>query len=139
MPISRYTSKATMPRSIRSTAPSSTKATCRWIKVRLRVNANRLVIEYEDRKVVRITAHGTPARYQQQLEDDQGLVKAHAQTIVYHTEDDLVDLKGEASLTQQGSELTGALITYDIVLGKVEASAGQNGRVQTVFKPAGGS
>ena len=104
----------------------------------LRVNANKLVIEYENRKVVRITAHGTPARYSQQLEGEQGLVEAHAQTIVYHTEDDLVDLKGDASLTQQGSELTGELITYDIVLGKVEASAGGNGRVQTIFQPAGG-
>ena len=102
----------------------------------MRVTADVMTVEYVDEKVVRITAKGTPAHYQQQIEADQQQVKGHSSTIVYHTQDERVDLKGNAFLTQEGNEITGDLIKYDIVAGKVDAKADKKDPVYMILQPA---
>lgn len=103
----------------------------------LRVNAETMTIELEDgQKVVRITAEDTPAHYQQQVEVGGEPVKAEALTIIYHTQDERVDLKGEAALEQEGSTLSGDLIVYDIVAGKVDATAERDAPVRMVLQPS---
>lgn len=102
----------------------------------MHVSADEMTVEYQDRKVVRITAVGEPARYRQQLEADQGEVRADALTIVYHTQDERVDLHGDAFLEQAGNEIAGEVIHYDIVAGKVNAEAGENEPVQVIVQPA---
>jgi lipopolysaccharide export system protein LptA len=102
----------------------------------LRVIADTMVVEYEADRVVRITATGTPARYQQQLEGDQGHVHANASEIVYHTQTEALDLKGKAYLLQRGNELQGEVIRYDIVAGKVDAHATSSGPVRMILQPA---
>lgn len=101
----------------------------------MRVTADRMEIEYENQKVVRITAIGEPAHYRQQLEDDQGEVKARARTIVYHTQDERVHLQRDAYLEQGGNEITGELIDYDIVAGRVNAESGDDGPVTVTVQP----
>ncbi len=103
----------------------------------LRVTAETMIIELQDgKKVLRITALDTPAHYQQQIEEGEALVRAEALTIVYHTQDERVDLKGEASLEQEGSLLSGDLIIYDIVAGRVDATAEQDSPVRMVLQPS---
>ncbi len=102
----------------------------------LRVNAARMVVDYDEGRVVRITATGAPAHYRQDLEDDAGQVEADASTIVYHTRESRIDLKGDAHLEQQGNSLNGDHIRYDIVAGRVDAGAPDQGPVQTTLMPA---
>ncbi len=102
----------------------------------MRVTADRMTVETRDQKVVRITATGSPARYQQQLEADQGEVKARARTIVYHTQEERVHLQRDAYLEQGGNEIAGELIEYDIVAGKVNAESGEEGPVRVTVQPA---
>ena len=102
----------------------------------LRVNAERMVVDYDAGKVVRITATGAPARYTQDLEADAGQVEADASTIIYHTRESRIDLQGEAHLTQSGNSLIGDLIRYDIVAGRVDAGAPDQGPVRTTLMPA---
>jgi len=103
----------------------------------LRVTAEIMTIDLQDgNKVKRITAEDTPARYQQQIEVDKELVRAEALTIIYHTQDERVDLKGAANLEQEGSTLTGDLIVYDIVAGRVDASATEEAPVTMVLQPS---
>lgn len=102
----------------------------------MRVSADRLTVEVEDQKVVRITAEGKPAKYQQIVDEERGLVKADARTIVYHTRQEQVDLKGEAFLEQGGNEISGELIHYDIVAGRVQAESGDDDRVRVIVQPA---
>jgi lipopolysaccharide export system protein LptA len=103
----------------------------------MRVNADEMIIEYEDQRVVRITAQGQPAKYQQELEEDQGgQVRADARTIVYNLQQEQLQLQGEAFLTQGGNEITGELIRYDIVAGRVDAEAGDEGPVRVTVQPA---
>ncbi len=102
----------------------------------LRVTADEMTVEYVEQKVVRITATGSPAHYQQQIEVGKEQVKAHSSTIVYHTQDERLDLHGNAFLTQEGNEITGDLIKYDIVAGKVDAKAESDSPVRMILQPA---
>jgi lipopolysaccharide export system protein LptA len=102
----------------------------------LRVTADTMTIEYEDQKVVRIIAIGEPAHYTQQIEADEELVEADALTIIYHTRDERIELKEQANLEQEGSTLTGDLIIYDIVAGKVDATAEDDAPVRMILQPA---
>lgn len=102
----------------------------------LRVKGDRLVVKVNGDQVERITTLGSPAYYQQDLEDDQGQVKAHADSIIYHTAEERVYLNGSAELEQKGNQLKGESIRYDIVNGKVDAAAGdQPGRVRMKLDP----
>jgi len=103
----------------------------------LRVTAETLTIDLEDgKKVVRITAEDTPAHYTQQIEVGEPPVRARASTIVYHTQQERVDLKGNANLEQDGNVLTGDLIVYDIVAGRVDATAETEEPVRMVLQPS---
>lgn len=102
----------------------------------LRVTADEMTVEYQDQKVVRITATGAPAHYRQQLDANKEQVRAHSSTIIYHTQDERLDLLGNAFLTQEGNEITGDQIKYDIVAGKVDAQSQSQERVRMVLQPA---
>ncbi len=102
----------------------------------MRVTADEMVVHYEDQKVVRITAEGRPATYRQLLEEPQGEVEADAAIIVYHTQQEQVDLQGDATLSQGGNIITGELIHYDIVGGRAQAEAGDEGPVTVTVQPA---
>ncbi len=102
----------------------------------LRVNAERMTVDYNAGRVVRITATGAPARYSQTLAEDGGQVEADASTIVYHTGESRIDLKGDAHLRQLGNSLIGDLIRYDIVAERVAAGAPNQGPVHTTLMPA---
>lgn len=102
----------------------------------LRVTADEMTVEYEEQEVIRITAKGEPARYKQQIEADEEEVHARSSTIIYHTRDERIDLVGNAFLTQEGNEITGDLIEYDIVAGKVDAKAESETPVRMILQPA---
>ena len=100
----------------------------------LRVEAERMVIEYEQDKVVRIVAEGDPAHYRQLRQRDAEPVRAQARTIIYHAAEARVELIGQARLTQQGNEFRGQRISYDQTAGAIEAEDDENG-VQMVWRP----
>ncbi len=100
------------------------------------VTADTMTIELEDRLVVRITAVGDRAHYQQQFKSDQSMVNADAKTIVYYTQEERVELSGDAYLMQDNNEFTGELIKYNVREGKVDAQSNGQGKVQVILQPA---
>ena len=102
----------------------------------LQVNAEQMIVDVREKRVVRITATGSPAHYLQQLPEAEGMVRADAETIVYHTQTERIDLKGDAHLTQKGNHITGQLIQYDMVAGKVDATSNDETPVKMVLQPA---
>ena len=103
----------------------------------LRVKGDKMVVRISGDQVRQITTLGKPARYRQMLDGDQGEVVANADSIIYHTAEEHVYLNGKATLVQKGNELQGESIRYDIVQGKVDASAGDTpGRVRMQLDPA---
>lgn len=102
----------------------------------LRVTAEEITVEWRNQKVFRIIATGKPAQYTQQIEADEDRVQANANTIVYYTQEERLDLKGDAHLSQQGNTISGDLIQYDIVAGKVAATAADDRPVRMILQPA---
>ena len=100
------------------------------------VTGDTMTVVLQDQLVVRIIAEGDRAHYQQQVKPDESMVLADAKKIVYFTQEERVELTGNAYLTQDKNEFTGELIKYDVNEGKVDASANGQGKVQMVLQPA---
>jgi lipopolysaccharide export system protein LptA len=100
------------------------------------VTGDRMTVELQDQLVVRITAEGDRAHYQQQVKPDESIVFADAKKIVYLTQEERVELTGNAYLTQDKNEFTGELIKYNVREGKVDAQASGQGKVQMILQPA---
>lgn len=102
----------------------------------LRVDAERMVIEYRGDKVARVVAQGDPAHYRQTLRQDGGPVRADAMEIIYHAAEERIELIGDARLTQHRHEFQGEVIHYDVRAGRIDAADEENG-VRMVWAPAG--
>jgi lipopolysaccharide export system protein LptA len=100
------------------------------------VTGDTMTVELQDQLVVRIIAEGKRAHYQQQVKPDESMVLADAKKIVYFTQEERVELTGDAYLTQDKNEFTGELIKYNVREGKVDASANGQGKVQMILQPA---
>ena len=99
------------------------------------VTGDKMTIELEDKLVVRIVAEGDRAHYQQQLKPEESTVFADAKKITYFTQEERVELAGNAHLTQDKNEFTGELIKYNTREGKVDAQANGQGTVQMILQP----
>ncbi|MDX3773466.1 lipopolysaccharide transport periplasmic protein LptA [Chromatiaceae bacterium AAb-1] len=83
-------------------------------------------------------ALGNPASYSQILNDDEAPVTATATEIRYDLATRTLTLSGNASLTQSGSMVQGAVIRYNIEKQELTAESGDdNSRVTTIFTPEG--
>jgi len=100
------------------------------------VTGDKMTVELKDQLVVRIIAEGDRAHYQQQVKADESIVFADAKRIVYFTQEERVELTGNAYLTQDKNEFTGELIKYNVREGKVDAQANGQGKVQMILQPA---
>jgi len=78
------------------------------------LEAAEISIYFEGGDVYRLVATGDRAYYEQLPAENEGKVIAQASTIEYLLQDDLINLIQNASLTQDGATLNGALITYDV-------------------------
>jgi lipopolysaccharide export system protein LptA len=105
----------------------------------LRIAADRISIQHDTADADRIVAVGQPATLVQKPAADQQPVDASAERIVFIRSKDLVRLRGDARISQDGSVLSGGQIDYLVSQRKVKAagsidSAGE-GRVEVVIPP----
>ena len=108
----------------------------------MKLQANSLVANLNSRKEIStITANGSPASFQQQVDTKKGIAKGQAQKIVYNAETGIITLSGNASLQQDGASIRGATLRYSMNKGDIEAVGGSSsgtssGRVQIVIPPS---
>jgi lipopolysaccharide export system protein LptA len=77
------------------------------------IDANEVTVFYESEDVSHIRCEGKPASFQQS--DQSGdRVLARAETIEYDPSTELVNLKTNASLSHNGTQIKGDSINYDI-------------------------
>jgi lipopolysaccharide export system protein LptA len=100
----------------------------------MRLQAEQVVVRNQGNKPNRVIATGK-VRFQQQTED--GLVKARAKKADYVVNSELLELTGDASLTQRGDTMHSDRIVYDRVKHKVKAGAAASGsqRVKITIQP----
>ena len=105
------------------------------------ITADSIVIHTNpDSSVEKMIATGSPARFQQQPEKDQGVVTAAAKQITYNPNNEHLVLIEDASVEQNGAVMSGPHIDYDLVK-EVMKAAGNNGaagdgqRIEIVIPP----
>ncbi|WP_372693781.1 lipopolysaccharide transport periplasmic protein LptA [Immundisolibacter sp.] len=101
----------------------------------MQINADRLVIHTADRKPTRYVATGTPARYKQQPNPDEGDVVGTGNTIEYRVSEKKLYLRGDAHITRQGDVFQGDRLVYDTARDLVSGSGGQGGRIRMIIQP----
>ncbi|MEM8499501.1 MAG: lipopolysaccharide transport periplasmic protein LptA [Pseudomonadota bacterium] len=87
--------------------------------------------------VSKIVATGTPARLRQRPQPDKGIVTARANQIEYTVASEVVTLQKNAYVEQDGTEVRGDEITYDMTRQIVRAngSSKTQGRVEIIIPP----
>ncbi|GHE93143.1 lipopolysaccharide transport periplasmic protein LptA [Thalassotalea profundi] len=79
-------------------------------------------------------AKGEPATFSQKL-DDGTPIYLQANEIKYQPGQNIVVISGNAELRQEGSKVSGSVITYNFVTEQVSADSEDNNRVKTVLQP----
>lgn len=90
-----------------------------------------------DGSIKRLTLTGKPARMQQQLDNDGGLMTATANKIEYNTGSSVAEFTGEVVVIQQGkSEFRGDHMTYNSQTGAMQSgNENSDGQVRLRFLP----
>jgi lipopolysaccharide export system protein LptA len=104
----------------------------------LRITADHLEVAEDEATGERsFTAEGSPATYQQQLEDGS-LIQASAKTIRYDENAQLLTMSGDVVVTQAGSQIQGHEIVYNFATQQMRAIRGEDesDRVTTIFQPS---
>jgi lipopolysaccharide export system protein LptA len=101
----------------------------------LRICGDEIRLERtSDGSLKKVTASGTPARFQQQPAADQELVHASGLTLVFDATAQLVTIDENAELSQAGTVLTHQHIEYDLNTGNASAG-GESGQGRMVIPP----
>ena len=97
----------------------------------------------KNKQISTITATGSPAKFQQQLESNRGIARGEAQKIVYNAETGIINLIGNAYLYQDGASIRSSTLKYSMNKGDIEASGtssdatgSSKGRVQIIIPPS---
>lgn len=110
----------------------------------MKLQAASLVAQLnKNKQISTITANGSPAKFQQQLESNRGIARGEAQKIVYNAETGIINLIGNAYLYQDGASIRSSTLKYSMNKGDIEASGtssdstgSSKGRVQIIIPPS---
>ncbi|PTC00464.1 lipopolysaccharide transport periplasmic protein LptA [Thalassospira xiamenensis] len=103
----------------------------------LLIKADKLIAERDrERQVEMFVATGTPATYQQQL-DDGSLIEAQANEIKYDQINQVLTLTGSAEVNQNNSLVRGGVLRYDFVSQTLTSERGEanDEQVETIILP----
>lgn len=96
------------------------------------LEADSVTLYRSEGKIQRLQAEGSPARYQQTINEAGDKVEASSQHMEYQLDEGQLRLTEKASLTQEGTTLSGSQILYDIERHVLQASAGGGSRDERV-------
>jgi lipopolysaccharide export system protein LptA len=102
----------------------------------LHIQADEAEVNKTDGKVSSVTFRGAPAALEQEIEE-QGLVRAIANTIDYQVASGLVTLTGNADVQHPQYKISGELLTYDLNIQHFKGSGDEtnNGRIRIRLDP----
>ncbi len=107
----------------------------------MKLNAASIVANLnKNKQISTITATGSPAKFQQQVDTSRGIARGEAQKIVYNAETGILNLMGNAYLYQNGASIRGNTLKYSMNKGDIEvsggASSGSKGQIQIIIPPS---
>jgi lipopolysaccharide transport protein LptA len=94
-------------------------------------------VAFKDNLIVRAHVRGTPATFEQRLEDNRQLAQGRAESIDYDVSNSTVQLSGDAWLSDGQNEIRGRTLVYDIGRQRVAANPGETdpGGVRITITP----
>ncbi len=99
------------------------------------LDADTATVDVQDSRIIRATVSGKPAEFTQQSAAGR-LTQGHADRIVYDVSQGTVQLRQDAWLSDGRNEISGPLLTYDVLKDRIEASApGSGERVHLTITP----
>ena len=104
----------------------------------LKILADKVMIYGDANNVSRVIALGKPAEFSQVPNLGDEPVVASGEKLEYRVDDKVLNLVTNARLKQEGSELTGPKIVYDVEQAVVRAgdsSRNEDGRIRMVIPP----
>ena len=105
----------------------------------MHISADRVTVFQAEDEVSRIVATGNPAKMHQRPEPEREPVYSRARTIQYEVQDEVLTLLEDASVTQEGTTVTGDRIEYFSKEQRVKATGGGatpgKDRVKVVIPP----
>jgi lipopolysaccharide export system protein LptA len=103
----------------------------------IRVEADKVVATLNlDRTIKNVTATGKPARFQQRVSLDKGIVYGSGEQLYYDATAALLTLTGRAHLSQDGSSFNSNILRYGMAQGDIEGNGNSQQRVQMVIPPS---
>ena len=101
------------------------------------LRADQAVVEFRDNRILRATANGKPAQFEQPRADSEQMARGHANEIVYDVNEGTVRLSEDAWLSDGTNEISGPLLVYNIRAQRVQAAtqSGTDQRVHIVIQP----
>ncbi len=103
----------------------------------MKLEAHKVTVKYEDKKLYQLTATGAPARFRQKPDETKDWVKGKGNKILYLINSEELILTGNAELKQGDDSFSSDRIVYDRVQSKLKAGAAAQGkeRVKVTIQP----
>jgi lipopolysaccharide transport protein LptA len=92
-------------------------------------------LSFVDHKLVAAELTGEPARFEQHVEETGKTNSGAAKLIVYKLDAGSLQLSNEAHFNDGSNQVSGDLITYDMVAQRLTASSGASGPVKILIEP----
>lgn len=107
----------------------------------LKLQADAIVANLNSNNQIKsVTANGSPAKFQQQMDGNKGLARGEGKKINYNAESGIITLSGNAFLSQNGATFRGQNLKYSMSKGDIQADGGSSstgkGRIQIVIPPS---
>ena len=107
----------------------------------LKLQADAIVANLNSNNQIKtVTANGSPAKFQQQMDSNKGLARGEGKRINYNAETGIITLSGNAFLSQNGATFRGENLKYSMSKGDIQADGGstgqKKGRIQIVIPPS---
>jgi len=101
------------------------------------LRSDEAIVEFEDNQLIRATATGNPAEFDQQRAGSDMIARGHADQIVYEVGAGTVRLSNDAWVTDGRNDISGPVIVYSLREEHVEAttSPGTDKRVHVTLSP----
>ena len=101
------------------------------------LRADQAVVEFRDNRILRATATGKPAEFEQPRGESQQMARGRADEIVYDVNEGTVRLSNDAWLSDGVNEISGPLLVYNIRAQRVQAATqpGSDQRVHITITP----
>ncbi len=104
----------------------------------IRVEADKVTANLDQARSIKdVIAFGKPAKFQQKVSPDKGIVYGEGNKVYYEAASSQITLTGNAKITQDNSSFNGNTLRYGMKQGDIEGSGNPGQRVVMVIPPSG--